>query len=54
MNVMSCTHFFVSPLFRGVPADETVASEKQTQLEGKLDGYEVILGKYKYLGGDVR
>jgi hypothetical protein len=24
------------------------------QLEGKLDGYEVILGKQKYLAGDVR
>jgi hypothetical protein len=24
------------------------------QLEGKLDGYETILGKQKYLAGDVR
>jgi hypothetical protein len=24
------------------------------QFEGKLDGYEAILGKQKYLAGDVR
>ncbi|KLO16644.1 glutathione S-transferase [Schizopora paradoxa] len=40
------------PLFRGTVPDETVASQKQTELEAKLDAYEVILGKYKYLGGN--
>jgi len=40
------------PLFRGATPDEKVASEKQEKLETKLDAYEIILGKYKYLGGD--
>jgi hypothetical protein len=40
-------------LYGGVP-DEKRAEELVGQLEGKLDGYETILGKQKYLAGDVR
>lgn len=42
-----------TPLFGGT-TDEKVASEKQVQLESKLDAYESILAKHKYLGGNVR
>jgi len=40
------------PLFRGATPDEKAAGEKQEKLEAKLDAYEVLLAKYKYLGGD--
>jgi hypothetical protein len=39
---------------RGGVTDEKRVEELVGQLEGKLDGYEVILGKQKYLAGDVR
>ena len=39
---------------RGGVTDEKRVDELVGQLEGKLDGYEVILGKQKYLAGDVR
>jgi glutathione S-transferase len=40
-------------LWGGV-ADEKRVEELLGMLEGKLDGYEAILGKQKYLAGDVR
>jgi len=40
--------------YRGLPADEERVKELIPQLESKLDVYEVILGKQKYLAGDVR
>jgi glutathione S-transferase len=40
--------------FRGLPADEQRVKELVSRLESKLDAYEVILGKQKYLAGDVR
>ncbi|KIJ10791.1 hypothetical protein PAXINDRAFT_172063 [Paxillus involutus ATCC 200175] len=36
----------------GGKTDEARAKSLQTQLAGKLDAYEVILSKQKYLGGD--
>ena len=39
---------------RGLPADEERVKELVHQLESKFDAYEVILGKQKYLAGDVR
>ena len=41
------------PRFGQTP-DEKRVEELVAQLEGKLDGYEAILGKQKYLAGDVR
>ena len=34
--------------------NEKRAEELIAQLESKLDGYEAILGKQKYLAGNVR
>lgn len=44
----------VSPILHGAEPDEKLASAQQAKLEAKLDAYETILAKYKYLGGDVR
>ena len=41
------------PLF-GQETNEKLVQELATQLENKLDAYEVILGKQKYLAGNVR
>ena len=38
----------------GQTTDEERVKELITQLKTKLDGYEAILGKQKYLAGDVR
>lgn len=38
----------------GKEANEAVVTELSARLEVKLDGYEAILGKQKYLAGDVR
>jgi glutathione S-transferase len=38
----------------GQVTDEKRLEELVGQLEGKLDGYEIILSKQKYLAGDVR
>lgn len=56
VNLLSCTDrpLSYSPLFDGAAPDEEVASEHQAKLEAKLDAYEVILAKQKYLGGNVR
>ncbi|KAI0696181.1 glutathione S-transferase-like protein [Cytidiella melzeri] len=37
---------------RGFATNEDVIKEKLATLEGKLDAYEAILGKQKYLAGD--
>jgi hypothetical protein len=39
--------------FYGGEPDEKLVEELLGKLEGKLDGYETILGKQKYLAGDV-
>lgn len=39
-------------MYGGV-TDEKRVEELLGQFEGKLDGYEAILGKQKYLAGDV-
>ena len=39
---------------RGQTPNEERVKELVSQLEGKLDGYEAILGRQKYLAGDVR
>ena len=38
----------------GQATDEKLVEELSAQLEKKLDAYEVILGKQKYLAGNVR
>lgn len=40
--------------FYGGETDEKVVEDLLGKLEVKLDGYEIILGKQKYLAGDVR
>ncbi|KAI5984874.1 glutathione S-transferase [Pisolithus albus] len=37
---------------RGLPTNEQAVAERLTMLEAKLDAYDVILGKQKYLAGD--
>jgi glutathione S-transferase len=37
---------------RGVATDEARVTELATTLEGKIAGYEAILGKTRYLAGD--
>jgi glutathione S-transferase len=39
--------------YRGGVTDEKRVEELLAQFEGKLNGYEAILGKQKYLAGDV-
>jgi glutathione S-transferase len=38
----------------GQTTNEALVNELVPRLQNKLDGYEVILGKQKYLAGDVR
>jgi glutathione S-transferase len=38
----------------GQETNEKLVQELATQLENRLDAYEVILGKQKYLAGNVR
>jgi glutathione S-transferase len=40
--------------YRGLTGNEALVQDLIPQLELKLDAYEVILGKQKYLAGDVR
>ena len=55
----SCTHHTGRVLTRTYrnkglgPADEGRVQSLTTQLLAKLDAYEVILAKQKYLAGDV-
>lgn len=44
----------VFKLYQGQTTNEALVTELVTRLENKLDGYELILGKQKYLAGDVR
>ena len=37
----------------GLPPDDTAAAKFLESLDGKLNGYEAILSKQKYLAGDV-
>ncbi len=39
--------------FRGVEPDEKVIAENIEKLTRKLNGYETILKKQKYIAGDV-
>lgn len=39
--------------FKGIPTNEAVFEERINLLEKKFEGYEAILGKQKYLAGDV-
>lgn len=43
---------FYGPLFRGREPNEKLASEQQVLLEKKLDAYEAILAKQRYIGGN--
>jgi glutathione S-transferase len=43
----------VSAEHRGLPVDQAVLTETLAELSAKLDVYEVILGKHKFLAGDV-
>jgi glutathione S-transferase len=38
----------------GMEADEAAAVKSEEALKAKLEGYERILSKQKYLAGDVR
>ena len=38
---------------RGFETNETILERHTTTLDAKLDGYEAILSKQKYLAGDV-
>ena len=40
--------------FCGIETNEALVTELLARLEIKLDGYEAILGKQKYLAGNVR
>ena len=40
--------------YRGLVPDEVRVKEHTAKLEMKLDGYEAILSKQKYLAGEVR
>ena len=39
--------------YRGLTTNEELVKEKLATLEAKLDVYETILSKQKYLAGDV-
>lgn len=39
---------------RGLQPDEAVFKQHVAALEEKLDAYEVLLARQKYIGGDVR
>ena len=39
--------------FMGLPSDDGVTAKLLESLDGKLNGYEAILSKQKYLAGDV-
>jgi glutathione S-transferase len=40
--------------YMGKTANEKVIAEHAAKLDAKLDAYEAILSKQKYLAGDVR
>lgn len=44
----------LSSRVKGLVTDQGVLDAALAMLNAKLDGYEVILGKQKYLAGDVR
>lgn len=48
-----CSVHFVRRKYGG-KGDEKIAEVHQKTLEKKLEGYEIILGRQKFLGGDVR
>ena len=41
-------------IYFGKEINEAAAAELISKLDAKLDGYEAILSKQKYLAGDVR
>jgi hypothetical protein len=47
------TRLYVIFRFRGLEADEARVKEHTEKFGMKLDGYEAILSKQKYLAGDV-
>lgn len=42
-----------SSSFRGLTPDQAIVDEHMAALASKLDGYEAVLSKQKYLAGDV-
>jgi glutathione S-transferase len=48
------TQFRRVPSRRGLQPNEARVSELLAILNGNMDAYDVILGKQKYLAGDVR
>ena len=40
--------------WQGLPGDEELYKQAEAHFSEKLDVYEKILGKQKYMGGDVR
>jgi glutathione S-transferase len=41
-------------MFFGTKSDQAIVDEQTEILDKKLDGYDAILGKQRYLAGDVR
>lgn len=48
-----CSLTLLSSSYLGLKPDEARAKEYLDKLNGKLDAYEAMLTKQKYLGGDV-
>ncbi|KAK0469403.1 glutathione S-transferase [Desarmillaria tabescens] len=42
----------IKPRLKGIPANEAAVEDALTSLSAKLDAYDVILSKQKYLAGD--
>ncbi|KLO14539.1 glutathione S-transferase [Schizopora paradoxa] len=51
VSVLAHERVYGPLMYSSVP-DEKLASAQQAKLEAKLDAYETILAKYRYLGGD--
>ena len=53
MDLLNLHYLRCSIRMHGVATNEANLQKHLTALNAKLDAYEVILGKSKYLGGDV-
>ncbi|KAJ7606442.1 glutathione S-transferase, partial [Mycena rosella] len=51
-QVLSLVMASAYPMSRGLPIDEAAIARGKSELSAKLEVYEVILGKQKYLGGN--
>ncbi|KAJ7284353.1 thioredoxin-like protein [Mycena rebaudengoi] len=44
---------YLKPKYYGAPTDQAIVDEKTAILDKKLDAYDAILGKQRYLAGDA-